>query len=661
MFKNPIPSQSTVQALGPVVTLIAGLILIGWFYSLGWSASLLFDDESNLQGLKEVFNDGIPEKEQLIFFVLSGNAGPTGRPISLLSFLIDGGNWGFNTTPFFYTNTLFHLLNASIICLIVIQLGRALQWSEHKTGWVAVLTTLLWAGTPLLTSASFLMIQRMTLVSSLFMLLGLLGYLTARARITKRPQVALIGMGISLGLGTLLGVFSKEQAALLPVMVLVLEVTVLPRIKLPDPHLRHLWQSFLGIALILPSVLLMGYLLYLAAQGNQPYALRHFNLEERLWTEAGILWRYLLLAFFPRPSAFGPFHDGYPVSSFGIGSALAAGTWLILVGLAIWQRRRLQLFALAVLWFIAAHLLESTVVPLELYFEHRNYLALSVPFFAFVAAIWSLAEQRKRLGFFAWIFAIYLGLQFSVLGQITSLYGNPDLAAELWFIEHPHSERAAQYLAQRYTLKEDYETGLKVLDEFNRNNESGLIQIQALQLACFINTENEDQLKQRVEQTLSKIPKISAGFAVLPTLNKLLDIRDDGKCLSILTDETLTALANQLLANLSFAAHSQNKAEVNLFLATIYTDRKNYDQARIHLEQALKSRSTIDILSNAVFIANCPGHFSAGLELLQKYPPSYSRNAWVRKVERQIYEKMLEDQQKLVEQQSKVAQGGNNI
>ncbi len=60
---------------------------------------------------------------------------------------------------------------------------------------------------------------------------------------------------------------------------------------------------------------------------------------------------------------------------------------LFILGLiltALVRRKKWPLFAFAVLWFFAGHALESTFLPLEYFFEHRNYLPLLGPIFALV-------------------------------------------------------------------------------------------------------------------------------------------------------------------------------------------------------------------------------------------------------------------------------------
>jgi protein O-mannosyl-transferase len=120
------------------------------------------------------------------------------------------------------------------------------------------------------------------------------------------------------------------------------------------------------------------------------------------------------------------------------------GAVLGLLATAWRWRRRFPLYAFAVLWFFASHLLESTVIPLELVFEHRNYLASAGIWFALAGLAPAIVEHvRPRLRVALAAFAgAYLLLVASVTWQITSLWGQPMLMADWWQQKLPESKRA---------------------------------------------------------------------------------------------------------------------------------------------------------------------------------------------------------------------------
>src|SRR5690348_7376404 len=95
--------------LGSIVGLTL-LLIAGWFaYHPGLSGDFLFDDFGNLPAIGATG----PVDQWATFwrYITSGAADPTGRPLTLLSFLLDARNWPAPARPFKLTNLALHLLN----------------------------------------------------------------------------------------------------------------------------------------------------------------------------------------------------------------------------------------------------------------------------------------------------------------------------------------------------------------------------------------------------------------------------------------------------------------------------------------------------------------------------------------------------------------------
>jgi hypothetical protein len=138
---------------------------------------------------------------------------------------------------------------------------------------------------------------------------------------------------------------------------------------------RHLAWLF-GVFLILPGILGLAHYLPGVLSGAS-FQDRPFGLEERLWTETRVLWHYLWWILAPQPGQLSLYHDAFPLSHGPLHpwSGLPAALGLAgLIGGAVLVRRRYPLLSFGILWFFVMQLLVSTVLPLELVFEHRNYL-----------------------------------------------------------------------------------------------------------------------------------------------------------------------------------------------------------------------------------------------------------------------------------------------
>jgi tetratricopeptide (TPR) repeat protein len=181
------------------------------------------------------------------------------------------------------------------------------------------------------------------------------------------------------------------------------------------------------------------------------FAERPYGMGEKVLTEAAALWCYLFDLIVPRPGAFGLYHDDFPLAQglldpwytlpalLGIIALLAGG---------FMARARAPVVAFAVLWFLAGHLLESTHINLEIYFEHRNYVpSISMAFLLAWAAIVLADRMGTRLA--AAAAGAYLALLALVTLQNNVLWSNPLAEAYEAVRNHPRSFAANALLGNR--------------------------------------------------------------------------------------------------------------------------------------------------------------------------------------------------------------------
>jgi protein O-mannosyl-transferase len=307
---------------------------------------------------------------------------------------------------------------------------------------------LLWIVHPIQLPSVLYVVQRMTELSALFVLLGLICYLKGRLRLCSgRPGgITLIVVGLA-GCGVL-GLLSKENAALLPVFAGTIELTLFSN-EMPwrlwsslSPRKKQTLIVSVFLLVLISVVAVIGYAL-------PGYSHRPFDLPERLMTETRILWFYLSLILLPRLPAFGLYHDDIVVST----SLLSPWTTLpsvmgicALLALSFVARRSYPLVTLGIFWFFVGHLIESTVIPLELVHEHRNYLACLGPLILIVQliAIGASRLELPKLWGLLLLIAIVFGLTtFQRADQWSDLNKQFRYAA----LHHPNSARAQGSLA----------------------------------------------------------------------------------------------------------------------------------------------------------------------------------------------------------------------
>lgn len=612
-----------------LVVLLAGILAI---YFLSFSFAFTFDDRHSLEGLSSIQNSSTA-----LLYILGGDTGPLGRPLALLSFLLNWASWPDAPTDFRYVNTLIHLLNTLLVLgltlrltSLCVHLPSASNNNNRHNHWFALMVAGLWAVLPLLASSTLFIVQRMTTLSATFVLVGLWLYVAGRGQFARSPRAGLTLMTVGIGLGTVLAMLTKENGILLSLYALVLEITLLREVPKPSGRLTRSLATALVVA---PAVILFAYLLFNLDNFAAAYGRRHFTMEQRIYTELVILWDYLRQAFLPKAATLGPFQDGYPVYQSLREPAVLVSllSWIAVMGYAIVWRRRFPVFAFAVFWFLAGHCLESTVISLELYFEHRNYLPLIGPVLALTYGFWHLIRWNRWLG--TAVFTGYIALQVVVLWQVCSLWSNPLLAAELWATHNPESSRAAQFLANQYFSSGEKAAARRViLEAATRNPEYSDLQMQSLLLSC--GQESDQAFKERLARTLSHfLEKQRYSSATVYALNELVTLQVTGKCWQ-LTLQNLHEVTDALLANPAFSGNFDARHHLHHIKARLYTESGLLNPTLFHLEKAFIAKPNMGTALLIAATLHSAGLDAEVIEFLDNKAMQYApknpllRNQW---------------------------------
>jgi hypothetical protein len=425
--------------INPVLSLTLLLLMTAIIYYPALGSIFLLDDLQNLKDLAEIQARG------MAYYLFASDAGPGGRPLSLLTFALQHPSWPGNPFAFKLVNLLLHLGNGAIIFYICRLLFPALRLTATTSTAFAMLVTALWLLHPLQLSTVLYVVQRMTILATTFMLLGMLLYLHGR----QLYLAGKTGKGIVLALGgtylcMLLAILSKEIGILLPFYLLVLEFTLLT-----DGQAIRRWRRYSVPVLLLPVLLLSAYLLSGFDGLLAAYQIREYTMGQRLLTEANVLIDYLRLILLPVAGSFSIFHDDYRVATSLFSPSVTfinIAIIVLLIVVALMARKKAVVFSFAILWFFTGHLLESSFIGLELYFEHRNYLPAVGIIFLLIWGLIKISEQIKsRLIHLSivptFLFMVLMGTLLEI-----NLWSQPYLQAHEWVRQHPQSKRAVNNL-----------------------------------------------------------------------------------------------------------------------------------------------------------------------------------------------------------------------
>lgn len=346
----------------------------------------------------------------------------TGRPVAVLTIMANHVWGGLSPAPFLLTNILIHLLTVGSLWCFASTLWRA---SGRQTRWPPLLATAIWALHPINLTAVLYVVQRMTSLSALFVLLALAVFL--RFRVTHRPSNAsTIVSAIAMGTFSLLGVLSKENAVLIPGLLLASEWVIRERSNQRGSLVQRRAVWLVGAA---PFALLLVYVSFRIPEFAASYSHWPFSMSDRLLTETRVLWMYLGLVASPRISDMTLYHDGLTVSSGFLSpqTTLAAiVAWAGVIVTLIALRRRVPWLFFGLCFYLIGHLLESTLIPLEIAFEHRNYLPIAglIAGVAFQCADWVDNGKLKMPVLASISAAVILLLAFQTF-QRAALWGRP--------------------------------------------------------------------------------------------------------------------------------------------------------------------------------------------------------------------------------------------
>lgn len=524
--------------------LVSLLGLTGLLYVPGLFSGFFLDDYYNLHELSRI------SKEGYATFIFSGVAGALGRPLSLLSFALQHDAWPQDPFAFKAVNLFIHLLNGILVFLISRFLAALLRWEDRTIRIFSFSVAALWLLHPIQQTTVIYVVQRMTELSALFVLLGMYGYLLGRRGCTRgRLAGGYAGMSLAIVVGTLLAMLSKENGVLLPLLVLIVDLSLLRAWPAPPGY-----ASWRRLFLVLPSAAIGLYLLYTLPEAVRGFEFRSYSIWEKFITETVVLAHYLVNLLLPSPGAFGLYHDDFPISSGLLKPAYTMAAVIGVAGLiaaALAARRTHPVFAFGMLWFFAGHLLESTHLNLVIYFEHRNYLPSLGIFFVLAWAAVRLSARVSIRGAVVPAAIIYAGLTLWVSAQGAVLWRDPLLQASEAVRSRPGSVWARVVLGSRYIAAGRADQAVELYRQMEREFPRAIYpRLKQMAVRGCVQDAAMDDAWWR--ETLDLVPRAELGsFEVIGELDTVISTLIQGECLGIDVPE-LIALMESLAENPDF-------------------------------------------------------------------------------------------------------------
>ncbi|HEY5703730.1 MAG TPA: hypothetical protein VIV20_09715, partial [Gammaproteobacteria bacterium] len=354
------------------------------------------------------------------------------RPLAYATFIMNSVLSGESAFYWKAANLALHILTGILLFVLCVILMK----DQKESRLLAVLVAGLWLIHPLQISTVLYVVQRMTILSALFVLAGLIAY--AHGRILQRDGKQGIGF-ILLAFIVLmpLGALCKENALLLPVYALILEIFIFNFKSGPGNKTDNYLVSMYIVAMTVGMAILLITLNTTLLQG---YDIREFTLIERVMTQGRVMILYLLQVIYPIKGNLGFMHDDVVLSTslFKPVTTIISIIGLTMIVLLAWHmRNRNKVFTFGIFLFFAGHLMESTILPLELMFEHRNYLPSAGIIIAAITALYQLLNK-------SFFYPILTGLTVCLALQsyhIAMSWSSMPALFSYMYTAHPESKR----------------------------------------------------------------------------------------------------------------------------------------------------------------------------------------------------------------------------
>jgi protein O-mannosyl-transferase len=568
-----------------ILTLACAVVLfaaVSWIYWPGIHGPELLDDRSSVMVIKE-----LEKSPELAWdYVFGDRSGPMGRTVSMGTFVLEKLYFDAGILGNKRVNIVLHIVNGGVLAWLFLLLFRQQGVSGYRG--LALGLAAIWLVHPLWVSTVLYAVQRMTMLATLCMLLAAISYIYWRSR-WRQGTVQWVG-AVPVVVFTLLGVFCKENAALIVPVILLMEVFWFQFLDSDGAPLKRVKVAIYtliaggGVALIGILVFNWGYIL-------SKYAKRPFTFEERVLTQFRALWDYVYQWFFPQIERMGIYHDDLVWSQSltqPLTTLLSILGWLavLLISALLLRFRDGRLLVFAIAWFLVGHSLESSLWALELYFEHRNYFpAIGLVLFLGVFCAGAIKRWPEvKAPIFAWlaVVAIVLSIPLSSLVQVWS--SQPMLILH-HLNGHPMSSRANLDMAVQVA---QYGSADKALAysrkgfEVSTIEREGDLAVRNIALLCMMGKPVYPSEIDRIGQSDERRPLSSV--TTLLTLTRMIQ---DDRCPQL--DKLYFA---DRLAKVFLEGDRPAGASANMYsnMAVLENSLGRFDRAYAYTERLLKKK-----------------------------------------------------------------------
>lgn len=362
-----------ISVIKPFLILLLFFALGSWIYSNTLKVNFVFDDLPRIKENPYIRINKL-SVDSLVHAVFNKQSSAN-RPLGNFSFALNYYFNRLNPKGYHIVNITIHILTAIFLYFLfksILSIPLLSTRYGHSEV-IAFFAALIWLVSPLHTQSVTYIVQRLNSMAAMFYVLSLLSYVKGRLVENKRQRwLWFAGSALS----CILALASKQNAAMLPFFILLFEWYFFK--ELDRDWLKRNLKYALGVAALfcLIALIYLGTSPIEKLKTIKDFANHEFTLSERLLTESRVVIYYLSLLAYPFPSRLNFDYD-FPLSHSLVDpiSTLFCLVLIIgLIGLAVYLAKKERLLSFCLLWFFGNLVIESSVIPLAIIYEHRTYL-----------------------------------------------------------------------------------------------------------------------------------------------------------------------------------------------------------------------------------------------------------------------------------------------
>lgn len=367
---NPESSLDAHRPKYEFLLIVFLAVVVFFLYAKTLPGDFIFDDRHNIRDNRHIRLTHITAK-RLLDAVLESPA--YRRPVANISFALNYYFHGYRVAGFHLVNILIHVANGLLLYVLISITLRtpALRASSPACRWVPFFAAFIWLVHPIQTQSVSYIVQRMNNMATMFYILSLLFYTEARFATGNTKKAAWFCAVVVSGF---LALGSKEISATLPFFIFIYEWYFFQNLSFAWFKKRIPMMVGVMILLVIISLIYLGG--HPLEKISSIYATHHLSMAQRALSQFRVVLFYISLLLWPHPSRLNLDHDFQPSHSLldPATTLLSMTAIVVFLVLAVLTAKKQRLISFCILWYFGNLVIESSIIGLELVFEHRNYM-----------------------------------------------------------------------------------------------------------------------------------------------------------------------------------------------------------------------------------------------------------------------------------------------